>query len=130
MKALTAHIQQVRDFQLTGREQFFPSVSLSMREVVALVSAVTSAVAIILLSVWATGSGLTAVLGAGTWGISFVFLGMAVDSRKPAALLQLSTGLTLMALAWLQYKVSPEFMILTGVLMATWVSVGLFKRLR
>ena len=130
MKALTAHIQQVRDFQLTGREQFVPSVSVSMREVVALLSAVTSAVAIILLSVWATGSGLTAVLGAGTWGISFVFLGMAVDSRKPAALLQLSTGLTLMVLAWLQYRVSPEFMILTGVLMAAWVSVGLFKRLR
>ena len=130
MKALTAHIQQVRDFQLTGTEQFVPSVSVSLREVVALLSAVTSAVAIILLSVWASGSGLTAVLGAGTWGISFVFLGMAVDSRKPAALLQLSTGLTLMALAWLQHKVSPEFMILTGVLMATWVSVGLFKRLR
>ena len=130
MKALTAHIQQMRDFQLTGTEQFVPSVSVSLREVVALLSAVTSAVAIILLSVWASGSGLTAVLGAGTWGISFVFLGMAVDSRKPAALLQLSTGLTLMALAWLQYKVSPEFMILTGVLTATWVSVGLFKRLR
>ena len=130
MKALTAHIRKEHEFKLPGREQFVPSVSVSMREVVALLSAVTSAVAIIMLSVWASGSGLTAVVGAGTWGISFVFLGMAVDSRKPAALLQLSTGLTLMVLAWLQYTVSPEFMILTGVLMAAWVSVGLFQRLR
>lgn len=130
MKALTAHIQQNHKFHLTGGEKFVPSVSVSIREVVALLSAVTSAVAIILLSVWASGSGLAAVLGAGTWAISFVFLGMAVDNRKPVALLQLSTGLSLMVLAWLQYSVSPEFMILTGVLLAAWASVGLFQRLR
>jgi len=130
MKTLTAPVQQKHEFQLAGREQSIPMVSVSIREVVALLSAVSSAVALILLSVWVSGSGLTAVLSAGAWGISFVFLGMAVDSPRPVALLQLSTGLALMILAWLQNTISPEFIILTGVLMAAWVSVGLFQRLR
>jgi len=130
MKTLTAPIRQERNFQIAAGERFVPSVPVSTHEVVALLSAVTSAMAIILLSVWASGLEMTAVLSAGTWGIGFVFLGMVVDNREPTAFLQLSTGLALMVLAWLQFRVSPEFMILSGVLVATWVSVELFRRLR
>ena len=73
---------------------------------------------------------MIAVFSAGTWGISFIFLGMAVDNREPTAFFQLSTGLALMVLAWLHFTVSAEFMILSGVLVATWVSFELFRRLR
>ena len=130
MKTLSAPIRQKREFQIADRELFFPTVSVSMREVLALLSAVTSMIAITLLSVWASGSEMTAVLSAGTWGISFVFLGLAVDNRVSTALLQLSTGLALMVLTWLYFTVSPEFIILSGVLVATWVSFELFRRLR
>jgi hypothetical protein len=130
MKTLTAPIQQKRQFQTENKLQFIPHVSVSIREVVALLSAVISTVAIILLSVWISGMEATAILNASTWGIGFIFLAMAVDNREPTAFFQLFTGLALMGMAWLQNTVSPEFVILSGVLVAAWVSMGLFQRLR
>ena len=105
-------------------------MNVSIREFLALLSAVTSAAAIVLLSVWVAGMEMTAILSASTWGVGFIFLGVAVDNREPTAFFQLATGIALLALAWLQNAVSPDFTIVSGVLVAAWVAVSLFKRLR
>ena len=130
MKTLTAPIRQDRQLQTTTGLQIFPAMNVSVREILALLSAVSSAAAIILLSVWVAGMEVTAILSAGTWGVGFIFLGVAVDNREPTAIFQLATGVALLALAWLQNAVSPDFTIVSGVLVAAWVAVSLFKRLR
>jgi hypothetical protein len=62
--------------------------------------------------------------------VGFVFLGIAVDKRDPGAFLLLVTGLALLVLAWLQTAVSSDYAIVSGVLVAGWVAVSIFKRLR
>ncbi len=131
MRTLTAPIRQDRQLQTTTGLPIFPAMTVSIRGVLALLSAVTSAAAIVLLSVWVAGMEVTAILSATIWGIGYIFLGLAVDSREPTAFfLQLATGVALLALAWLQNAVSPDFTIVSGVLVAAWVAVSLFKRLR
>ena len=130
MKTLTAPIRQDRQLQTATVQQPVPALNVSIREILALVSAVTSAAAIVLLSVWVAGMEVTAILGASTLGIGFIFLGLAVDNNEPTAFFQLATGVALLALAWLQSAVSPDFTIASGVLVAAWVAVSLFKRLR
>ena len=131
MKTLTVPIRQDRQLQTTTGLPTFPAMNVSIREILALLSAVISAAAIVLLSVWVAGMEVTAILSASTMGIGFIFLGLAVDSREPTAFfLQLATGIALLALAWLQNAVSPDFTIVSGVLVAAWVAVSLFKRLR
>lgn len=130
MKTLTAPIRQDRQVQTTTGLPTFPAMNVSIREILALLSAVISAAAIVLLSVWVAGMEVTAILSASTWGIGFIFLGVAVDNRDPTAFFQLVTGVALLALAWLQNAVSPDFTIVSGVLVAAWVAVSLFKRLR
>ena len=130
MKTLTVPIRQDRQLQTTTGLPTFPAMNVSIREILALLSAVISAAAIVLLSVWVAGMEVTAILSASTWGIGFIFLGVAVDNRDPTAFFQLVTGVALLALAWLQNAVSPDFTIVSGVLVAAWVAVSLFKRLR
>jgi len=52
MKTLAAPIRQDRQLQTTTGLQIFPAMKVSIREVLALLSAVSSAAAIVLLSVW------------------------------------------------------------------------------
>ena len=130
MKTLTAPIRQDRQLQTATGQQPFPALNVSIREILALVSAVTSAAAIVLFSVWVAGMEVTEILGASTLGVGFIFLGLAVDNNEPTAFFQLATGVALLALAWLQSTVSPDFTIASGVLVAAWVAVSLFKRLR
>ena len=130
MKAFTAPIQQNRQFQMTTGQKLTPALSASIREIMALVGAVTMAAGIVFLSIWVVGMDLNNILAAGTWGVAFLFLGLAVDNREPAAFLQLITGVALLSLAWLQNNVSPDFAVVSGVLIATWVAVTVFRRLR
>ena len=130
MKTLTTTIRQDRELSVTTGQRFVPTLAASINEVLALLAAVTAATAIVLLSVWVAGQEINEILGAGIWGVGFIFLGIAVDNRDPGAFLLLATGVALLALAWLQNAVSPDFTIVSGVLMAAWVAVSLFKRLR
>ena len=130
MKTLTSQFNQHRELQTNTGQKFVPAVTASINEVLALFSAVSAATAIVLLSVWVAGLEMTDILGAAIWGVGFIFLGIAVDNREPGAFLQLTTGVALLVLAWLQTTVSPDFAIVPGVLVAAWVAAGLFKRLR
>jgi hypothetical protein len=130
MKTFTPLIHQGQQLKSTTEPQLIPAVAISIREMLAALGALTAATAIVLLSVWVAGMEETAILSASTWGVGFVFLGLAVDNREPTALWQLLTGVALLGLAWLQNTVSPDFTIVSGILVATWVADGLFRRLR
>jgi len=130
MKTLTTAIRQNRELSVTTGQSFVPAITASINEVLALLAAVTAATAIVLLSVWVAGREINEILGAGIWGVGFVFLGIAVDNRDPGAFLLLATGLALLVLAWLQTSVSSDYAIVSGVLVAAWVAFSTFKRLR
>ena len=130
MKTLTSPLQQDRGLQTGTGQQFVPAVTVSINEVLAMLSAATAVVAIVIFFVWVATLEMSDVLGAGIWGTGFIFFGLAVDNREPKAFLQLITGVFLLALAWLQTNVSPDFAIVSGALVAGWVATAVYKRLR
>jgi hypothetical protein len=130
MKTFTAHIHKSRQFQTMAVQDHLPEMVISIREILALLSAVTVAAAAIMLAIWVAGMDISSFIGAGTWGIAMIFFAMAMDNRKAKALLQLSTGGVLMVLAWLQYAVSPDYTVVVGVLVAGWIAVAVLKRLK
>ena len=130
MKTYTVPLQQNQGIQLSAGDEILPAMASSIREVMAFLSAASAAVVVVLLSVWAAGEEMNDLLSAGTWGVGFVFLGLAIDNREPIASLQLVTGLALLILAWFGTFVSTDFVIAAGLLLAAWVTAGLFKQLR
>lgn len=129
MKIVSASIDQTTKPQTAGSRRLVSAIAASMRDIVALTGAGLAAITVITLSVWATGMGINAYLGMSTWGMGFIFLALAVDNDGRLAVLQLVTGVAFLILALLQNSVSPDFIIVSGVLLATWVAVVLFKRL-
>lgn len=129
MKTISVSIHQSLKDQTTATRERVPAIAASMRNIVALTYAGLTAIAIIVLSVWATGLEINLYLGACAWGAGFIFLGLAMDNQGQAALIQLITGVALLVLALLQNSVSPDFFIITGVILATRVAAIIFKRL-
>ena len=104
-------------------------MGVHIQTILASLGALTTATAIVLLSVWMAGVEISNMVDASTWGLGLIFLGLAVDNRKPTAIFQVATGMALLVLAWLQHTVSPDFTIVSGVLVATWVAVRVFRQL-
>jgi len=129
MKTANASIHQNLKPQSAASKGFFPAMVASLRDIMALTFAGLVAIAVITLFVWAAGMEINTYLGLGTWGLGFIFLGLAVDNSGRAALYQLTTGIAFLILALLQNSVSPDFIIASGVLLATWIAVTLFRRL-
>ena len=73
--------------------------------------------------------GISTFLGVSSWGTGFIFLGLAVDNRGPLALFQVASGVALAVFALLQNSLSPNFFLLSGVLLASWVAFAVFRRL-
>ena len=130
MKTYTAAALHNRKPQMSAREMFVPSVAASIREILALLSAVTAATSIVLGSVWATGLEMSNVFSALVWALGFVFLGLALNNRGALAYFQFATGLVLPVLASLQNSVSPDFAMISGALLAAWVAIAIFVHLR
>lgn len=128
MKTFSVHIDQNRKPDSITSSKLILATKTSLREILASMSAVLVAASIITLSVWAAGTEVNLFLGAGTWALAFIFLGLAVDNRERTALLQMMTGLALLVLALLQNFVSPDFLIVSGTLVASWVAAIIFKR--
>lgn len=130
MKTLTSPLQQNCEPQRTIDQKLTPAISASIGEALALLSAAAAAAAVVLSVVWVAGFKNSDVVSAGIWGVGILFLGIAVDNRDPRAFLQLATGVALLILAWLRTTASPDFAIVSGVLVAIWVAISLFKQLR
>jgi hypothetical protein len=129
MKTVNASIHQNLKPQSVASKGLIPAMVASMGDIMALTFAGLAAIAVITLSVWAAGMEINTYLGLSTWGMGFIFLGLAVDNHGRIALFQLITGAAFLVLALLQNSVSPDFIIVSGVLLATWVAVVLLKRL-
>ncbi len=129
MKTVNVLIHQNLKPQTVASKGLIPAMIASMHDVMALTWAGLSAIAIITLSVWAAGMEINTYLGLSTWAMGFIFLGLAVDNYGRVALFQLLTGVAFLILALLQNSVSPDFIIVSGALLATWVAVVLFNRL-
>lgn len=129
MKTLSTAIQQTRNTRSFTTERLIPMLVSNMRGIMALMYAGLAAAVVITLSIWVAGMGINTLLGVSTWAMGFVFLAVAVDSRGPLALFQMTSGVALLTISLLQNSVSPDFFLLTGVLSATWVAFAVFKRL-
>lgn len=130
MNTFTTPLPSNRQFQSAVGEKLIPATLASIREILAMLAAVSVATVIVMLSVWVAGMEVTAILSASAWGVGLIFLGLAIDNREPKAILQLLTGISLLVLAWLQNTVSPDYTIVSGVIVATWAAVATFKQLR
>lgn len=105
------------------------AITFPISAVVALLSAAIAATAIVVMAIWAAGQGAQSMLAALSWMSGIVFLALALDSRDPITILQLATGVGLLALAWLCSGVSPEFGIVAATVIAAWVVVPISRKL-
>ena len=129
MKTLSAQIQQERNTRSFTTGRLIPVLASNLRNIMALMYAGLAAAVVLTLSIWVTGMGINTFLGVSTWAIGFIFLAVAVDNRGSLALFQVTSGVALLAFALLQNSLSPNFFLLSGVLLATWVAFAVFKRL-
>lgn len=130
MNTYPVPIQPTQMLHTQARQQLKPALTVSSRETVALLGALMAATTLVLLFVWVAGVATNNLIAAGTWGLGFIFLGLAIDSCKWPAIWQLAIGAALLALALLQTIVSPDFTIVSGALVATWVAFTVFRQLR
>jgi hypothetical protein len=130
MKIYSATIHREDEPRLDRRDRLLPKIAVSGADMLAALGAIAVASLVVLLSVLAAGVGVTGLLGAMSWGLGLVFLALAIDNHSPVSVLQCLTGLAIMLLAWLQFNVSPDFIVITGVLLAAWLSSSLFRTLR
>jgi fatty acid desaturase len=126
----TVHFKHHHHLRNPAESRAVPVMVDSFRETLALLGAVSAAIAIVMFSVWVIGTPMQAIYSAMTWGAGLIFLAMAVDSSVSTAFLKAVTGLGLLFLAWLQGSVSADFTVVTGMLIALWVAASLFRRLR
>ena len=129
MKIVSPSLHQNLKPQTVTSKGLIPAMVASMGDILALTFAGLAAIAVITLSVWAAGLEINTYLGLSTWGLGFIFLGLAVDNHGRIALFQLVTGAAFLVLALLQNSVSPDFIIVSGVLLAIWLAAVIFKRL-
>ena len=85
--------------------------------------------ALIVCATWMVFTpGLLLFLQAALWTSSFVFLGLAIDTRKPLNGLSLASGVVLPVLADLSAQVAPEFAIAAAVIVAAWIGLAIWSR--
>lgn len=129
MKYMNTPIEQNTKLPTVVASGVIPTVVGTLRDLLVLMSAVSIAAVIITLTVWMAGMQFNGFLAASTWGVGFTFLTMAMDSHGRLAILQVATGGLLLVLALLQNSVSPDFGILSGILVAAWIACALYNRL-
>lgn len=130
MKTLHSTFQSNAKVARGNRGPVLPVVVDGTREVLALLSATTMAIALVFTGIWASGLEATDIVGAVCWGLGFIFIGNSIDKNGPAAVLNLFSGFAMWIVAWLQSAVSADFTIISSVILAAWVSVAVFRKLR
>lgn len=129
MKTFSVSTHQNLKVKPGTSKKLAPILTASMRNIMALTWAGITAFTLVALSVWAAGMEINIYLGASSWGSGFIFLAMALDNGGKYARYQAMTGVALLVLALLQSSVSPGFMIVSGTVLAAWLSGAVFSRL-
>jgi hypothetical protein len=90
--------------------------------------AAVPALGMIVAASWAIGSESTAaILQAAMWATGFIFLALAIETRKASFTALLLTGLALPALALMSAHVATEFAIVAATLVAGWTATAIMK---
>ena len=130
MKTLNTYFEENTLHSRSSFRPRLPVVSVSVREILALWASAGLATIVVLSAIALAGTAAGSLIGAGTWALALGFFAMAVDADGRKGLLQALSGLLLIGFAWLQNTVSPDYTIGTGILMAAWISVAVFKHLK
>jgi len=129
MKTVSATTHHSLKVKTIATKKLGPILTASMRNIMALTWAGVTALILITLSVWTAGMEINTYFGAGSWGLGFIFLALALDNDKKHARYQLMTGVALLTSALLQGILSPGFMIITAAILGAWVAGAVFRRL-
>lgn len=129
MKTVSTSFHENPGRQAASSRQPVSAMLAPVRSIMSVAWAGLAALVVILLSVWAAGMDIHTYPGVTTWVAGFIFLGLAVDNNGRLAFYQMVTGVALLVLAQLQNSVSPTFIIVSGLVLAGWVAVVLFRRL-
>jgi len=103
-----------------------PGPARSLQPISESVGKVSSAAAPVLAMLMGTAwmiadPGLARFLQAMMWACGFVFLGLAIDARKPAIGAYLTGGIMMPLAAWLSAHIAPELALLATLQGAAWV---------
>ena len=118
-----------------GRAVFMPKALLRAESLPCLafmivVSALPAA-AMIVLATWATNVPvLLPAMQAATGMSALVFLGLALDSKGPGAVLKVLTAIALFAFSYASMAVAAELLVVAVTILAAWLGGGLFAHVR
>lgn len=129
MKTFSVSIHQGLKLKPGATQKLGKVLTATMRNIMAVTWATVAALALIALFVWVAGMGVQTYLGAGTWGMGFIFLALALDNDGKYTRYKAMTGVALLTLALLQSSLSPGFMIISGAVLAAWLAGAVFNRL-
>lgn len=129
MKTFSVSIHQGLKLKPGATQKLGKVLTATMRNIMAVTWATVAALALIALFVWVAGMGVHTYLGAGTWGMGFIFLALALDNDGKHTRYKAMTGVALLTLALLQSSLSPGFMIISGAVLAAWLAGAVFNRL-
>ncbi len=101
----------------------------ALKVLLLVLAAVLPAALVSVITIWAISAGALAYVSAFYWAVGFIFLALVVETDGRLAGFLATSGLSLMALAWLSSRIAPEFGVLAGFLLAAWVALPVIKRL-
>ena len=129
MKTQTIEWTNINQHNTTTARNPIGSLNSALSQATKVFLALVPALAIVVAAAWLiTAPGLVVYLQATLWASGFVFLGLAIDSEKPAPSLSLATGIALPILAVLSSRVAVEIAIVAAVLVAAWVAAAIWRR--
>ena len=129
MKTQTIEWTNINQHNTTTARNPIGSLNSALSQATKVFLALVPALAIVVAAAWLiTAPGLVVYLQATLWASGFVFLGLAIDSEKPAPSLSLATGIALPVLAVLSSRVAVEIAIVAAVLVAAWVAAAIWRR--
>jgi hypothetical protein len=130
MKIYSTAIHQDSQTRTRSGHGLIPAIAVSGGSVLAALGSLAAGSIVVLLSVLAAEAQITGVVGALTWGLGLIFFALAIDVPGRTSLLKLLTGVALCLLAWLQFNMSADFTVVSGVLVAAWAIFASLGRLR
>ena len=130
MKTYNLEMHKHKLLNKLATHRWGPGINVFVMEMLAVLGALAVAISVILMSIWLATLDIKPLLGAGTWAVAFIFFALAFDKRGAAALLLAITGAALVVLAWLQNTMTADYVIVSGVLLATWIAVAVFKQFK
>ena len=101
----------------------------ALKVLLLVLAAVLPAALVSVVTIWAISAGALAYVSAFYWAAGFIFLALLVESDGRLGGYLATSGLSLMALAWLSSRIAPEFGVLAGFLLAAWVALPVIRRL-